>query len=82
MRKKVKKSIPIEAEFFEEQLYKAQQSLFFARSVKEARFLTNRINFLKEQLKESGVKSMMKKFFIWRISLLLKIFLGMHIILV
>lgn len=41
-----------EVEFFKEQLFDAQQSLFVARSVKEARFLTNRINFLKEQLRE------------------------------
>jgi len=40
--------------FFEEQLFDAQRSLFFARSVKEARFLTNRINFLKQQLRENG----------------------------
>jgi hypothetical protein len=42
----------IESGFFEEQLYDAQRSLFVARSVKEARFLTNRINFLRQQIKQ------------------------------
>lgn len=46
-----KRNVNLEAEFFEEQLFDAQHSLFAARSVKEARFLTNRITFLKEQLK-------------------------------
>jgi hypothetical protein len=41
-----------EEAFFREQLFDAQQSLFVARSVKEAKFLTNRINFLKQQIKE------------------------------
>jgi hypothetical protein len=44
----------IESGFFEEQLFDAQRSLFFARSVKEAKFLTNRINFLREQIKQSN----------------------------
>ncbi len=37
--------------FLQEHLMEAQQSLFFAKSVKEARFLQNRIEFLKRQLK-------------------------------
>lgn len=42
--------------FFEEQLYEAQRNLFSARSVKQARFLTNRINFLRQQIKELNGK--------------------------
>ena len=41
-------------EFLQEQLMESQQSLFFARSVKEAKFLQTRINFLKQRL--NGVK--------------------------
>ena len=43
-------------DFLQEQLIEAQQSLFFARSVKEAKFLQNRINFLKQQVKTIGSK--------------------------
>lgn len=42
--------------FLQEQLIEAQQSLFFARSVKEAKFLQSRIDFLKKQLKFNGNK--------------------------
>ncbi len=38
-------------QFLQEQLMESQQSLFFARSVKEAKFLQSRIEFLKSQLK-------------------------------
>ncbi len=38
-------------DFLQEQLMEAQQSLFFARSVREAKFLQSRIEFLKSQLK-------------------------------
>ncbi len=38
--------------FLQEQLMDAQQSLFFARSVKEAKFLQSRINFLKLRLND------------------------------
>ena len=40
-------------QFLQEQLIEAQQSLFFARSVKEAKFLQSRINYLKQRIKES-----------------------------
>ena len=43
-------------DFLREQLIDAQQSLFFARSVKEAKFLQSRIDFLKKQLKFNGTK--------------------------
>lgn len=43
--------------FFEEQLYEAQRSLFLARSVREARFLSDRINFLRQQMKLNGKKN-------------------------
>jgi len=46
----------LNAGFLEEQLYEAQRSLFLARSVREARFLSNRINFLKQQIKLNGKK--------------------------
>ena len=38
-------------QFLQEQLMDAQQSLFFARSVKEAKFLQSRIDYLKGLLK-------------------------------
>ena len=40
--------------FLQEQLMDAQQSLFFARSVKEAKFLQNRIDYLKGLLNNSN----------------------------
>ncbi|MBU5537030.1 MAG: hypothetical protein QW818_00135 [Candidatus Aenigmatarchaeota archaeon] len=40
------------SKFLQEQLMEAQQSLFFARSVKEIKFLQNRIDYLKRILKE------------------------------
>ena len=43
-------------QFLQEQLIDAQQSLFFARSVKEAKFLQSRINYLKAMLKTTGRK--------------------------
>ncbi|MEM5773293.1 MAG: hypothetical protein QXL86_03700 [Candidatus Aenigmatarchaeota archaeon] len=42
-----------ELKFFEEQLYEAKQALFAARTIKQARFLQNRIKFLTEKLKEA-----------------------------
>lgn len=42
--------------FLEEMLVEAQQSLAFARSVKEARFLQNKISYLKQRL--NGIVSM------------------------
>ncbi len=44
----------VDVGFFEDQLYEAQRSLFLARSVREARFLSDRINFLRQQLKVNG----------------------------
>ncbi len=38
-------------DFLQEQLLEAQQALFFAKSVKEAKFLQNRINYLKGLVK-------------------------------
>jgi len=40
------------AQFFEEQLFEAKQALFAARTVKEIRFLQNKINYLKQKVKE------------------------------
>ena len=37
-------------QFLQEQLIETQQSLFFARSVKEAKFLQSRISYLKQRL--------------------------------
>jgi len=42
-------------QFLQEQLMETQQSLFFARSVKEVKFLQNRIDYLKLQIR--GVNS-------------------------
>jgi hypothetical protein len=36
--------------FFEEQLYEAQQALFAATSIKEIRFLQNKIKYLKQRV--------------------------------
>jgi hypothetical protein len=38
--------------FFEQELFRAKQALFTARSVREARFLQNRINYLKKRIEE------------------------------
>ena len=38
--------------FFQDQLNEAQQNLFYAKSVKQAKFMTGRINFLRQQIKE------------------------------
>ena len=46
--------IHVHNQFLQEQLMEAQQSLFFARSVKEAKFLQSRINYLKLALKETN----------------------------
>lgn len=37
-------------QFLQDQLTETQQALFLARSVKEVKFLQNRINYLKQQL--------------------------------
>lgn len=42
--------------FVEEQLFDAQQRLFMANSVREVKFLTMKINYLKQKLKESNGK--------------------------
>lgn len=39
---------------FEEQLFQAKQALFKARSVREVRFLQNKINYLMKKLKEKS----------------------------
>ena len=43
-------------EFLQEQLIENQQALFFARSVKEAKFLQSRITFLKQRVKATKAK--------------------------
>ncbi|MEM5879120.1 MAG: hypothetical protein QXU74_01340 [Candidatus Aenigmatarchaeota archaeon] len=45
-----------ELKFFEEQLYEAKQALFAARTIKQARFLQNRIKYLTEMVKEAKNK--------------------------
>ncbi|MEM7826514.1 MAG: hypothetical protein QW451_02715 [Candidatus Aenigmatarchaeota archaeon] len=42
--------------FFQEQLLEAQQALFFARTIKQARFLQNKIKYLREKIKEMEKK--------------------------
>ena len=39
--------------FFEEQLYEARQALFSATSIREVKFLQNKIKYLKQRVKES-----------------------------
>jgi uncharacterized LabA/DUF88 family protein len=41
-----------ELKFWEEQLYEAKQALFAARTIKQARFLQNRIKYITEKVKE------------------------------
>jgi hypothetical protein len=41
-----------EMNFFEDELYEAQRNLFSARSVKQIRFLQNRIDFLRQRVRE------------------------------
>lgn len=38
--------------FFEEQLYEAKNALFAATTVKQVKFLQNKIKYLKEKVKE------------------------------
>lgn len=47
--------VDVHNQFLQEQLMEAQQSLFFARSVKEMKFLQNKIDFLKQRLKDTSV---------------------------
>lgn len=45
-----------ELKFYEEQLYEAKRALFEARTIKQAKFLQNRIKFLTEMVKEAKKK--------------------------
>lgn len=40
-------------QFFEEQLFEAKQQLFAARSVREMKFIQERIVYLKKRMKEA-----------------------------
>jgi len=42
----------VQTRFFEEQLFETKQALFSATTVREARFLQNKIKYLKERVKE------------------------------
>ncbi len=44
----------LEAQMFEEQLFRAKQALFKARSVREVKFLQNKINYLMKKLKKKS----------------------------
>ncbi len=44
--------IEVHNQFLQEQLADAQQSLFFAKSVREMQFLQSRINYLKQRINE------------------------------
>jgi len=46
-----------EIEIFEEELFQAKQALFRARSVREIKFLQNKINYLMQKLKEKNSKA-------------------------
>lgn len=48
------KNRELEVQMFEEQLFQAKQALFKARSVREVRFLQNKINYLMKKLKEKS----------------------------
>ncbi|MEM5843661.1 MAG: hypothetical protein QXX07_00340 [Candidatus Aenigmatarchaeota archaeon] len=44
-----------EIALIEEQLYEAQMALFKAKTVREAKFLQNKIEYLKKRAKELGI---------------------------
>jgi len=44
----------IDRDFFEEQLFEAKTALFSASSVKQVRFLQNKIKYLERKVKEIG----------------------------
>ena len=44
-----------EPNIFEEQLFEAKQALFHAKSVKQIKFLQNKINYLKQKVREQKV---------------------------
>ncbi len=48
------KNKELETQMFEEQLFQAKQALFKARSVREVKFLQNKINYLMKKLKEKS----------------------------
>jgi len=41
-----------QARFFEEQLFEARQALFFAKTVREAKFIQTKIIYLAQKVKE------------------------------
>jgi hypothetical protein len=42
----------VEVKYFQQELSKTKQALFRAKSVKEARFLQNKFNYLKAKMRE------------------------------
>ena len=40
--------------FFEEQLFETQQALFSATNIRQVKFLQNKIQYLRDRLRESG----------------------------
>ncbi len=45
--------VDVHNQFLQEQLMEAQQSLFYARSVRQAKFLQSKIEFLQKRLKDA-----------------------------
>ncbi len=43
----------IQSGFFEEQLYETKQALFAATSVKQVKFLQNKIKYLRQKMQET-----------------------------
>jgi hypothetical protein len=50
------KNIIDDPEFIEEELFRTQQALFTAKSVREVKFLQNKINYLKEKIKKAKLE--------------------------
>lgn len=50
----------VEQEMLEEELFEAKQALFMARSVKELKFLQNKINYLTKLLEASNSRRKMR----------------------
>jgi hypothetical protein len=46
----------VDSSFFEEELFRTQQALFAARTIKELKFLQNKLNYLRRKMKELNQK--------------------------
>jgi hypothetical protein len=54
--KEMIKEIINDPEFIEEELFRTQRALFDAKSVKEIKFLQNKINYLTEKIRKAKIR--------------------------